>query len=216
MNTATPNTGGWFASLRRIGESLSALLRSRIELFTVEWQEEKLRLLPRMGGKLEEKVLRSIAQYRQRAGRFLLSFADQVAEKLTAQISGPGIEKITPAGSLRRGKETVGDLDMLISGPAATDAMEVFVKLPEIHEVLVKGGNKASAKVGLEGLQVDVREGRSELYVELPPLDLAGQLLLRPGRRPGLYRIFGLEVRVPPITNMAPASAAPAEPAPLD
>ena len=45
MNTATPNSGGWLESLRRIGESLSALLRSRFELFTVEWQEEKLRLL---------------------------------------------------------------------------------------------------------------------------------------------------------------------------
>lgn len=45
MNTATTNTGGWFESLRRIGESLSALLRSRFELFTVELQEEKLRLL---------------------------------------------------------------------------------------------------------------------------------------------------------------------------
>ena len=45
MNTATPKSGGWLESLRRIGESLSALLRSRFELFTVEWQEEKLRLL---------------------------------------------------------------------------------------------------------------------------------------------------------------------------
>ena len=45
MNTSPPHPGGWSESLRRIGESLSALLRSRFELFTVEWQEEKLRLL---------------------------------------------------------------------------------------------------------------------------------------------------------------------------
>jgi len=45
MNVAPTNPGGWLESLRRIGESLSALLRSRFELFTVEWQEEKLRLL---------------------------------------------------------------------------------------------------------------------------------------------------------------------------
>lgn len=45
MNTAPTNHGGWLESLRRIGESLSALLRSRFELFTVELQEEKLRLL---------------------------------------------------------------------------------------------------------------------------------------------------------------------------
>lgn len=45
MNTSPPNPGGWFGSLRRIGESSLALLRGRFELFTVEWQEEKLRLL---------------------------------------------------------------------------------------------------------------------------------------------------------------------------
>lgn len=45
MNDSPPNSGGWLVSLRRIGESLLALLRCRLELFTVEWQEEKLRLL---------------------------------------------------------------------------------------------------------------------------------------------------------------------------
>lgn len=45
MNASPPNRGGWLESLRRIGESSLALLRSRFELFTVEWQEEKLRLL---------------------------------------------------------------------------------------------------------------------------------------------------------------------------
>jgi uncharacterized membrane protein YqjE len=45
MDTDGPKTGGWFASLRRISESFWALLRSRFELFTVEWQEEKLRLI---------------------------------------------------------------------------------------------------------------------------------------------------------------------------
>ena len=45
MNTSAPNPGGWLSSLRRIGESSLALLRGRFELFTVEWQEEKLRLL---------------------------------------------------------------------------------------------------------------------------------------------------------------------------
>src|SRR6202162_1309169 len=74
-------------------------------------REQKLRDLPRMGAKLEEKVLRSIASYRQRAGRFLLNFAQGVADDLVEYLkSVKGIEKITPAGSLRRGRETVGDL----------------------------------------------------------------------------------------------------------
>jgi DNA polymerase (family 10) len=128
-------------------------------------REHKLRDLPRMGAKLEEKVLRSIAGYRQRAGRFLLNFADEVARELTEYLSDvPGIDKITPAGSLRRGKETVGDLDLIVAGPGAEAAMEKFVKHPKVHEVLGRGANKASVSFGLEGLQVDMRALPVESY----------------------------------------------------
>ncbi len=128
-------------------------------------QEHKLRDLPRMGAKLEEKVLRSIAAYRQRAGRFLLSFAQGVADELTAHLAQvPGVEKVVPAGSLRRGKETVGDLDLLVTGPGAEAALERFVAHPKVHEVLGRGVNKASVKFGLEGLQVDLRALPPESY----------------------------------------------------
>jgi DNA polymerase (family X) len=69
----------------------------------------------------------------------------------------PGIEEITPAGSLRRGRETVGDLDLLVTGPAAAEVLERFTHFPKVEEVIARGENKASAKVGREGLQVDVR-----------------------------------------------------------
>ena len=120
--------------------------------------DQKLRMLPRMGAKLEEKVLKSIAQYRQRTGRYLLSYAEDMAGELTAYLGEtPGIEQITPAGSLRRGRETVGDLDLLVTGPAAAEVLERFVRFPQVEEVLARGENKASAKVGREGLQVDLR-----------------------------------------------------------
>jgi DNA polymerase (family 10) len=128
-------------------------------------KEQKLRELPRMGAKLEEKVLRSIASYRQRAGRFLLSFAERTAGELIEYLSAvPGVEKITSAGSLRRAKETVGDLDLLVTGPGAAEALEKFVVHPRVHEVLGKGPNKASIKFGLEGLQVDLRALATESY----------------------------------------------------
>src|SRR5262249_14602973 len=128
-------------------------------------QEHKLQELPRMGAKLEEKVLRSISAYRQRAGRFLLSTATAVAEELIAYLKEvPGVEDVTPAGSLRRGKETVGDLDLLATGPGAEAAIEKFVTHPKSHEVLGKGENKASIKYGLEGLQVDLRALPKESY----------------------------------------------------
>jgi DNA polymerase (family 10) len=128
-------------------------------------REQKLRDLPRMGAKLEEKVLRSIASYRQRAGRFLLNFAQGVADDLVEYLNRVGgVEKITPAGSLRRGRETVGDLDLLVTGPGAADALEKFVAHPKTQEVLGKGPNKASIKYGQEGLQVDLRALPAESY----------------------------------------------------
>jgi len=128
-------------------------------------KEEKLRELPRMGAKLEEKVLKSIAQYRQRAGRFLMSFGRRVAAELIPYLAETGgIEKIEAAGSLRRGKETIGDLDLLVTGPGAAEALERFVQHPKAHQVLGKGVNKASIQFGLEGLQVDLRALAHENY----------------------------------------------------
>ncbi len=128
-------------------------------------REQKLRELPRMGAKLEEKVLRSIASYRQRQGRFLLNFAQNAADELTEYLSRvKGVEKITPAGSLRRGKETVGDLDLLVTGEGAPAALEQFVKHPKAQEILGKGENKASIRFGHEGLQVDLRALGSESF----------------------------------------------------
>ena len=128
-------------------------------------QEQKLRELPRMGAKLEEKVLKSIAQYRQRTGRFLLSFGKRVAGELIPYLAATGgVEKIEAAGSLRRGKETIGDLDLLMTGPGAADVLERFVQHPKAHNVLARGVNKASIQFGLEGLQVDLRALAHESY----------------------------------------------------
>ncbi len=126
-------------------------------------REQKLRELPRMGAKLEEKVLRSIANYRQRAGRFLLSFAQGVADELVDYLRNDG-DRITPAGSLRRGRETVGDLDLLVTGPGAAQALEKFVAHPKVQEVLGRGANKASVHYGHESIQVDLRALAEESY----------------------------------------------------
>ncbi len=128
-------------------------------------KEQKLREMPRMGAKLEEKVLRSIGSYRQTQGRFLLSFGQRVADEFIEYLRAvPGVEFVTAAGSLRRGKETIGDLDLLATGPGAPEAIEKFVAHPKVHEILGKGPNKASVKFGLEGLQVDLRALSSESY----------------------------------------------------
>jgi DNA polymerase (family 10) len=151
-----------FLKIQGLGPKSIALLFEHFRVSTMDELEQlchdhKLRDLPRMGAKLEEKVLRSIAQYRLRTGRFLLSFAQQTADELSVYLNPAGDLEVTPAGSLRRGRETVGDLDLLVTGAAAADALERMAAHPRVHEILSRGENKTSVKLGREGLQVDVR-----------------------------------------------------------
>lgn len=142
--------------------------------------EGKLRELPRLSEKSEQKILKSIENYRRISGRFHLDEADQTAQKLIAHIAAaPGVEKVTPAGSLRRGRETVGDLDLLVTGktfagqPSPSGkkkngksedknaakrqaVIEHVLRSPGLFEVLAQGDNKVSFKLR-SGMQVDVR-----------------------------------------------------------
>lgn len=157
-----PPTALEFLKIQGLGPKGIALIFQHYRISTIDELEglaleQKLRVLPRMGAKLEEKVLRSIAQYRTRSGRYLFSYAEGIAQELIQYLNMEGVELITPAGSLRRGRETVGDLDLLVTGPSAATVLDRFVSHPRVEEVLSRGENKASAKVGREGLQVDVR-----------------------------------------------------------
>jgi DNA polymerase (family 10) len=126
-------------------------------------REGKLRTLPRLSEKSEQKIIKAIENYRQLSGRFLLDTADEIARKIAALLKDlPGVEKVTPAGSLRRGRETVGDLDLLVTGHCCASedqrnrVIEEILNFPGILEVLAKGENKVSFRLR-SGLQVDVR-----------------------------------------------------------
>jgi DNA polymerase (family 10) len=161
--------------IQGLGPKTIALLWSAFQvsdLASVEKlaREGKLRELPRLSEKSEQKILKAIEDYRRISGRFLLDEADRTAQKLTEHLRHiKGIEKITPAGSLRRGRETVGDLDVLITGPCCVDdeqragLIEEILRFPGIVEVLAKGDNKVSFKLR-SGMQVDVRTLPPESY----------------------------------------------------
>jgi DNA polymerase (family X) len=118
--------------------------------------------LPRMGEKQIEKLRKGIEDYRRSAGRYRIDVAEEGAQRISAYLLAfPGIEKVTPAGSLRRGRETAGDLDLLVTGPACAPertaaAVEHMAAYPGIHDIIAKGENKVSFHLA-NGLQVDVR-----------------------------------------------------------
>ncbi|MGD0891063.1 MAG: DNA polymerase/3'-5' exonuclease PolX [Terracidiphilus sp.] len=118
--------------------------------------------LPRMGEKQIEKLRKGIDDYRRSAGRFRIDVAEEAAQRISAYLLAfDGIERATPAGSLRRGRETNGDLDLLVTGPACAPehtaaAVEYVAAYPGIHDMIAKGENKVSFHLS-NGLQVDVR-----------------------------------------------------------
>ena len=154
--------------IQGLGPKTIALIWSAYKVSDVEGVEKlardgKIRILPRLGEKQEQKLLKAIEDYRRIAGRFLLDTAENQAQKIIEHLGDfPGVEKVTPAGSLRRGRETVGDLDVLVTGKACTiDAqreqlIEHIVKLPGLMEVIARGENKVSFRMR-GGMQVDVR-----------------------------------------------------------
>jgi DNA polymerase (family 10) len=154
--------------IQGLGPKTIALIWSAYKICDVDGVEKlaregKIRELPRMGEKHEAKLLKAIEDYRRIGGRFLIDATEIECEKITAYVEKfPGIDKITPAGSLRRGRETVGDLDILVTGSACTTeegrqkAIAYVAQYPPLMDVIASGDNKISFHVR-NGLQVDVR-----------------------------------------------------------
>src|ERR1019366_8148970 len=140
----------------------SALGVCDIDALEAVAREGKLAGLPRMGDKFTAKLLKGIEDYRRNSGRFRIDQARDQAERISELIRAfPGIDEITPAGSLRRGRETVGDLDLLVTGPACEPdvvaaAVEHVATLPLIDKLLARGQNKVSFTLQ-NNFQVDVR-----------------------------------------------------------
>ena len=154
--------------IQGLGPKTIALIWSAYQVSDVDGVEKlaregKIRELPRMGEKHEQKLLKAIEDYRRISGRFLIDTAESEATKLTEYLAKfPGFDKITPAGSLRRGRETVGDLDILVTGAACCSAEErekavkYIAQYPPLMSIIAQGDNKISFRLRSD-LQVDVR-----------------------------------------------------------
>ena len=157
-------------NLQSLGPKKVAFLWSNFKAATVAdveklAREGKLRDLPGFGEKSEQNILKAVETHKRSTGRFRLDVTEAAAAAIIAHIEKhpKAVASVTPAGSLRRGKETVGDLDLLLTladGYTAQkhiDALaEHILKYPRIDQVLAHGENKVSFTLD-SGLQVDVR-----------------------------------------------------------
>ncbi len=153
-----------------VGPRKAALFWQELGITSVEGLEQaaregRLRALKGMGAKSEAKVLAGIEALKRRTGRTPLGVAWPLAHSmLDALRQVPGVVQVAPAGSLRRARETVGDLDLLVASadaePASPEAarrvMACFRALPQVAEVLLSGPTKTTIRTH-DGLQVDLR-----------------------------------------------------------
>src|SRR5712692_3408490 len=157
-------------TLQSLGPKKVAMLWRTFKAATVDdveklAREEKLRDLPGFGEKSEQNILKAVEVFKKSSGRFHIHTAEAAALAIAAHIekAGKAVESVTPAGSLRRGKETVGDLDLLVTladGHTSQKQVDALAKhileFPRIDQTLAHGENKVSFTLG-DGLQVDVR-----------------------------------------------------------
>ena len=158
-------------SIPDVGPKTAKLLYEKMGIKNVEELEDAakkgmLRGLAGMGERKEKNILRGIKLYRMRSSRMLLGRAlplvNAVISELTTKASSL-IEKISPAGSLRRGKETIGDIDILATSSNPDSLMDAFSNLSFVEEVLVKGETKTSILTD-QGFQMDLRVVSSESF----------------------------------------------------
>lgn len=120
----------------------------------------RLRAVAGFGEKSEQKILAGIADWRQRDERLRLDIVERHLEPLLASLRAvTGAARVEVAGSYRRRRETIGDVDLLAIPRVPADAaglLDAFVAYPQVAEVLGRGDTKASVRLGV-GLQVDLR-----------------------------------------------------------
>jgi len=159
-NEVPPTLADWLA-VQSLGPKKIALIWKTLSITTLAELEAaakdgKLRGLAGMGEKSETAILEGIASLGRRSGRIPLGRAYPLAQSIASQLKKvKGVVDAQPAGSLRRMRSTVGDLDILVAAKESAPVMEAFVKLPGVSRVLGKGETKSSIEFS-DGVRAQV------------------------------------------------------------
>ena len=148
--------------ISEVGPKTAKLLYEQLEIDNIDKlekavREHQIKDLPGMGEKSETNILRGIELYKRRKERFLLGRALPLAEEMVESLSQlKETNKISFAGSLRRKKETIGDIDILVTSQNPEKIMRTFISLPQVREILAEGPTKSSI-ITKDDLHIDVR-----------------------------------------------------------
>jgi DNA polymerase (family 10) len=157
-------------TIPEVGPKTALLLYDHLGITTVEALEQacragRVRALPRMGAKTEQNILAGIERMRARSARqplgAVLPHAQAVADALRRV---PGVEALSLAGSIRRMRDTIADIDLVAATRRADAVMEAFVALPQAGQVLSRGSTRSSIVLRQAGVQCDVRAVEPEAY----------------------------------------------------
>lgn len=162
LRKQTPPTITELLKIPGLGPKRVRALYHELDVHTLEQlaraaRDGRIRELPGFGAKTEQTILEAVSAHAEKQTRFKLAVAAQYAEPLKKYLGKiPGARQVVLAGSYRRCKETVGDIDILVTTTDPEKIMNRFVAYDEIKDVLAKGSTRATV-ILKSRLQVDVR-----------------------------------------------------------
>ncbi len=149
-------------AIEGLGPKMIKMLYEKLKIKTVADLEKAakkhlVQKLPRFGPKVEENILRGVEFSKGDKGRFLLGYILPLARRIEQRLKDLDfIEEAVAAGSVRRMKETIGDIDILAISNKPEQAMEYFCSMPEVEKIYAQGETKSSVRLDL-GLDADIR-----------------------------------------------------------
>lgn len=169
LRERVPPAAAMLMNIPGIGPRRATLLTRELRIETVADLERALESgrvaeLPRLGERVAERILEEVRRLKTRGRRLPLGVALPAAEQVARELQAhPAVLQVTPAGSIRRMKETIGDIDLLVASDHPAEVIDAFVTLPAVRDVLAAGETKASILTHAD-LQIDLRVVAPESY----------------------------------------------------